>query len=399
MRHGLVQPIAFAAPPVGPVTPTKLSTDSLDLRRQTIDGTRHVVNIGLHDSFVPQKVRRMSGLLPFLLPCSFSSTLSPYFVGKRHLLSSMRNTVLGLSKVFVRVLAAGTITMAAACEPGSSSNELDASITLAVDGSAPDPGSNDSGMSPERDAAPRPSSDGGTLGCGQSGAATGVQSFDTTIGGVSRHYQVVVPTTYDANRPTRLVFVFHGFGGNGNQIRSYLNLESQAAGQALFVYPDGVFIATYGGIAWANSDLAFFDAMVSEISQRYCIDSERIFAMGHSFGAYMTDLVGCERGNVVRAVAQISGGTQGGTCRGAVPAWLSHGTRDTVVPQSAGQQARDHWLTVNGCSSTSTPTAIPDCVTYDGCSAPVVWCSFAGGHYPPFPSYTNQAIWDFFSTH
>lgn len=234
--------------------------------------------------------------------------------------------------------------------------------------------------------------------CGRAGAAIGVQHFDTTVDGMSRHYQVVVPDSYDASRPIRLVFVFHGLGGNGTQIRSYLNLESLAAGQAIFVYPDGIVgPQTFGRTGWANDDLAFFDAMVSEISGEFCIDSEHMFVMGHSFGAYMTDLVGCERGDIVRAVAQVSGGTQGGACRGAVPAWLSHGTRDTTVPASQGEAARDHWRTVNGCANTTTPTTIPDCVTYDGCAAPLTWCSFDGGHYPPFPAYTNQAIWDFFS--
>jgi poly(3-hydroxybutyrate) depolymerase len=305
-----------------------------------------------------------------------------------------------LREVFACALGASAFAVLTACDAGDPANPLqDGGATL--DGNLGSDGGNviqDSGTNIVRDTGPLPVSDAGTAGCGATGAATGVQSFDTNVGGMSRHYQVVVPESYDASRPTRLVFVFHGLGGNGNQIRAYLNLETIAAGNAIFVYPDGVVSAqTFGRTGWSNSDLALFDAMLAEISAEYCIDAERVFAMGHSFGAYMTDLVGCERGNIVRAVAQISGGTQGGTCQGPVPAWLSHGRSDTTVPVSQGEAARDHWRTVNGCANTTTPTEISDCVTYDGCTAPLTWCSFDGGHRPPFPAYTNQAIWDFFN--
>jgi hypothetical protein len=80
-----------------------------------------------------------------------------------------------------------------------------------------------------------------------------------------------------------------------------------------------------------------------------------------------------------------------------VAAWLAHGNNDPTVPQSEGIAARDHWVSANGCASTSKATTPSPCVAYDGCSAShaVTWCSFAGGHYP-LPAFTKQAIWDFF---
>ena len=237
-----------------------------------------------------------------------------------------------------------------------------------------------------------------TAGCGKTGVPTGLSSKTTTVAGASRRYQLFVPTSYDASKKTRLAFIFHGLGGNGDQIRAYLSLESQAAGEALFVYPDGLPQADQGGsTAWSLGDIAFFDTMVSEISSSHCVDPARIFAAGHSFGAYMSNLVGCERGDVVRAIAPVSGGLVSATCKGPVAAWLAHGDSDPVVAQSEGIAARDHWITANGCAKTSKPTTPSPCVTYDGCGAghPVTWCSFAGGHYP-LPAYTQQAIWDFF---
>jgi polyhydroxybutyrate depolymerase len=239
----------------------------------------------------------------------------------------------------------------------------------------------------------------GTPGCGQP-ATPGLRGVDTMVGGRLRHYQVMVPATYDAARPTRVVFMFHGLGGDGDQIRSYLAPEAAAQGQALFVYPDGRVIPSAGRTAWEEADLLFFDAMLAEVSAAYCVDRDRVFAAGHSYGAYMTNEVGCQRAGVVRAIAAVSGGTLGTRCVGTTAAWLAHGTNDGTVPQSEGVRARDHWRTTNGCASTTTPVAPEGCVRYEGCAAdaPVTWCSFTGGHFP-LPAYTLDAIWGFFSAY
>jgi polyhydroxybutyrate depolymerase len=296
----------------------------------------------------------------------------------------------------------GTLTLgtlgAAACGGDGAASAIPASSGTAAAGDA---GASGDAAGPAESTDPdagEKASPSGTSGCGLANVATGMQSKTIKVGGATRHYQVLVPPAYDASRPTRLVFVFHGLGGDGNQIRAYFGFEAEAAGQALFVYPDGVAQSQVGGATgWAESDLAFFDAMVSEVSAAYCVDAKRIFAAGHSFGGYMSNLVGCERGDVVRAIAPVSGGLVAGTCKGPVAAWLAHGDKDSTVAQSEGTTARDHWITANGCKSTSKPTMPSPCVAYDGCSAdhPVTWCSFPGGHYP-LPSFTQQAIWDFF---
>ncbi len=273
------------------------------------------------------------------------------------------------------------------------------------DGGVPGAGGNVQGDGGEQvtDGGGKNEGDGATVtptgGCGAAGVAAGVQSKTTKVAASDRHYQVVVPSGYDTNRPLDLVFVFHGLRGDGNQIRSYFNLEGHADGKALFVYPDGLPQAQAGGAtAWDVSDLAFFDAMRTEISAAYCVDSSRIFAAGHSYGGFMTNLVGCARGDVVRAIAPVSGGLAvgAGACKGPVAAWIAHGDADRTVPTAQGEAARDHWIKENQCASTSAPAAPAPCVTYDGCSAghPVTWCSPPGGHSPP--SFATRAIWDFF---
>jgi polyhydroxybutyrate depolymerase len=236
----------------------------------------------------------------------------------------------------------------------------------------------------------------GTAGCGATGAATGLRDVTTTVAGVERHYLLFVPDGYVASTPTRLIFVFHGLGGDGALIRSYFGFEDEADGQALFVYPDGLLVE--GGTGWSASDLPFFDAILGEVSAAYCIDPARVFATGHSYGGYMSNLVGCQRGDVVRGIAPVSGGLLTNACDDPVAAWIAHGDADTTVSQAQGIAARDRWIGLNDCATASTPTEPAPCVAYDGCADgyPVTWCSFAGGHYP-LPSYTGQAIWDFFA--
>lgn len=296
---------------------------------------------------------------------------------------------LGVVSVLVAIAGCG----------GSEPPGGDAAGTGTGSGTGTGPGSGTGASSGDAPAAPTTSPPTPPAACTMAAAAPGISSKTIAVDGATRRYQVFVPQGYDAKKPMRLVFVFHGLGGDGDQIRSYFSFESQAGSEAIFVYPEGVAQASVGGATgWGFDDLSFFDAMVAEITKSYCVDSKRIFAAGHSFGGYMSNLVGCSRGSVVRAIAPVSGGmVTPGACTGPVAAWLAHGDKDQTVQTSEGEAARDRWLSTNKCGATTKPAAPSPCVTYEGCEAgrPVTWCLFSGGHYP-LPSFTRQAIWDFF---
>jgi poly(3-hydroxybutyrate) depolymerase len=287
-----------------------------------------------------------------------------------------------------------TLVLASGCSSTNSTAASSSPDGAPAEAGAKDATSNDAGAT----ASPEAGTDARSLGCGVAGAIAGLQTKTTKVGSTERTYQLVVPAAYDPSKALPLVFVFHGLGGDAKQIRYYLDMEDEAAGQALFVYPEGVAQPSQGGLtAWALEDVNFFDAMLNDVSASLCVDRKRVFAAGHSFGAYMSNLVGCERGDVVRGIAPVSGGIVAGACKGPVAVWLAHGDKDATVKQSESITARDHWLKVNGCEATSKPASPGACVSYDGCSPghPVTWCSFPGGHFP-LPAYTEQAIWDFF---
>jgi len=215
-----------------------------------------------------------------------------------------------------------------------------------------------------------------------------------TVNGLRRTYHLAVPLG-DPHAPRALVLVFHGRGGNGREMRDGIGkaLEFAAQGKALFVYPDGV------DNGWPNhegKDVAFVDALLHELPRQVCFDPRRIFATGFSYGAIMSNTLGCARGGVIRGIAPMSGAGPRIACNGTpVAAWISHGADDRILPEVAGEGSRDHWVRANGCRSESHPTSPPPCVAYEGCGAnPVVWCEFPGGH--EMPAFVPAAVWKFF---
>ena len=237
-----------------------------------------------------------------------------------------------------------------------------------------------------------------STGCASPKLTTGVTHASLVVGGTTRTYTLFVPSG-SAATPRPLIFGFHGLGGDGAGYRGDLDLEPLANGTTIFAYPDGL-MAPEGDFGWPNTggqDVAFFDALLDKLSSQGCIDLNRVFVTGFSYGGDMSTQLGCERAGVVRGTAVMAGdGPWGGTCTGKpVAAWLSMGDSDGTGVLTA--TTRDFFLSTNGCATTSHATTPSPCVTYDGCPSgyPVTWCSFSGGH--EIPSFAATAIWSFFN--
>ncbi|APR76285.1 Hypothetical protein A7982_01632 [Minicystis rosea] len=242
-----------------------------------------------------------------------------------------------------------------------------------------------------------------SAGCGKTGAAKGVQNLSIESNG-SRTYVLSVPDDYDANKPLALVFGWHGIGGNGSGIRPYLGLEKPAAGQAIFVYADAIPQASEGGqIGWDlkadGVDVALFDALLSSVEDAYCVHTDRVFSTGYSHGGYMSNLLGCVRGDKLRGIAPIAGGgPYSGSCKGPLAAMVIHGSADQTVVLDNGVKSRDYWLKADGCGTTSAPSDPAPCVSYADCSAghPVAWCQHDGAHI--VPDFAHEGVWAFFAS-
>ena len=245
-----------------------------------------------------------------------------------------------------------------------------------------------------------------SVGCGNASAPTGEQQRSLMIQGVERTFIVDAPQQIDPEWPLALVFVFHGNGGNGQASQGMgLQNVSGAQDQAVFVFPDGLQYMGFG-VGWntvcEEYDMEFFDTMIATLSEDYCIDPQRIFAGGFSWGGDMCQALACCRGDVVRAIAPASGpefypSTYPAACPDtARPAFrMTYATNDAYPPQMFADTIEWH-RTEQSCSGDPMPTEPAPCVAYEGCDQPVVACEYEGlGH--AWPGDWADETWAFFS--
>jgi polyhydroxybutyrate depolymerase len=193
-------------------------------------------------------------------------------------------------------------------------------------------------------------------------------------------------------------------GGDGKGAQSAFQLETNH--RAIFIYPDSMSNPTVSGqVAWFfeqnGVDVAFFDALVTYLEQNYCIDTDRIFALGVSSGAIMANMLGCFRGNVLRAIAPASGMTWSTTCTGDVAVMVFCGAQDTFNPcddaKNGALSETNFWAPNNGCGTETTPSSVATiCNDFQNCNAkdPVLICKHPGGHM--WPTGGGDMMWSFF---
>ena len=264
-----------------------------------------------------------------------------------------------------------------------------------------------------------------STGCGNTNlpaaCATKGSPCTLNVAGTDRQYYVVLPTNYDANTPYPLVFTWHGLNGTADQFLpgSYMGGSGGFYG-VRSGYPNAIYVTSQGlpagmndsgtDYGWPNTngrDVAFTKAMIDWFESNFCIDKNRLFSVGMSFGGMMSDTLGCQMPDVFRALGVMSGSLYTGfgqTCVShPIAAWFTHGTADTTVDISGDVTARDQFIADNGCDTINTQTVTMDsnttCTIYNVCTAgnyPVVWCPVNGeGH--TIPSWAGSEISTFFA--
>jgi poly(3-hydroxybutyrate) depolymerase len=220
-------------------------------------------------------------------------------------------------------------------------------------------------------------------------------NLSITAAGLNRTFVLVLPSGYDGSTPWPVVFAFHGTTSNGAQFigRYYGNVTNGVGNRAIIVAPDGLVRDSMTG--WVNVDgsgifdsvdYALFDSLVSHLKANYCVDEHRIFSMGHSAGAMISNQFGYIRGTVLRGIAPFNGGgpytyrSSSGT--GKVAAFIGHNPYELsaatdscpwAVPwATTGWPSLKFWCKNNGCNDPGEmPTApfsgTPPCSTYTGC--------------------------------
>jgi len=251
-----------------------------------------------------------------------------------------------------------------------------------------------------------------SAGCGKTPPSSTPSS--SKIDGLIRHYITVIPSGYKKDTPIKLIFAFHGRTNPNTMVRTYYKVEEASRGEAILIYPAG--LPEEGpSRSWSDPsdkpselrDFKLFDQLLDEFSKNYCIDLDQVYVVGHSLGAWFTNSLSCARGDKIRAIGSVGGGTTINDCTGPVAAMIMHNPKDNLAPFSTGEVARDQLLKQDQCGSKTTPVEPRDlnCVEYQGCNpdAPVIWCphmdstEWGGAYYPhTWPDDAGAEIWKFF---
>ena len=239
-----------------------------------------------------------------------------------------------------------------------------------------------------------------------------------SIDGVERSFYLSIPLDYNPNEAYSLVFGFSGTDWVGSQIQGYLDLE-QYGTKSIFVYPDPLWRdfegwGTYGGWllgpyaypAHGSEDLNFVETLLDTLPSQYCIDEERVFATGHSWGGDMAQVVSCFLGDRFTATVPVAANRpywfeddQGFpiTCSGDTAVWTMFGEADDHFtwqgyPGEFGDECRDFWLEDRNCSTQATEFYLGNdvCYAYTDCDVEVRYCLYD-------EQYAHQIPWDSFS--
>ncbi len=235
-------------------------------------------------------------------------------------------------------------------------------------------------------------------GCGLRGPPVGhFEGLKTTVDGVDRTYDMFVPNPYDPDRPHALIFSYHGVGGTANTNQFKLDTFSAANdGYSINVAPQGWPTAEWAENHFVpfnlDASLVVFDQVLAKLAAEYCIDLNRVYAIGHSNGGQMAFHLGCLRGDVVRAVFPSGGrcfsygpgvcdpyNDAANQCVGDVMVMSVMG-EDDVTRHADEEATLAGFVARQGCTMTKEPAGPSPCLQFTGCDpgAEVSTCRIPG---------------------
>ena len=226
------------------------------------------------------------------------------------------------------------------------------------------------------------------LSYGSAGCKAGhdLQAKNTlTIAGKSREYLLTLPTNYTGKKEYKLIVANHGRTNSNEEVKNYMGLGNTS--DFIVAYPAGLDVAS-GGRSWSEAEsITFFDAMIEQIDEAYCVDRSNVFVVGHSLGGWFTHKLACLRWDVIRGIAGVGSAGYSGNCSGPVASLIYQNIDDKLSPYSSWVSGREIRKKENTCSNETTEIKIGSltCQKSEKCStgSPVVWCE-------GYPTYGND---------
>ncbi len=249
-----------------------------------------------------------------------------------------------------------------------------------------------------------------SAGCGKAGRPTGGKVT------VANDHIFDFPTSYDGTKPMPAIFMLHG-ANNPNTLLESQTDGSKIASNFVRVFPKSNTAAwEFNGGKGADSKR--LSMIYDDLLANYCVDTSRVFLNGHSSGAQMTVQMMCVAGGDKRfkAFAPVAASKYCSTLTPA-PVLYIQGMMDAMRGGGNGADVVAVFSASNKCLTTSAPypqiamcnslfdnkPVNPNCIKYDGCTEPTIWCShndniynLTDGHEHGWPCFANTAISDFF---
>jgi polyhydroxybutyrate depolymerase len=257
------------------------------------------------------------------------------------------------------------------------------------------------------------------------------------VDGRNRTYRLRIPPAASSGEQLPLMIVLHGFTQTAAQIEDAYAMNPVADTAGFYVvYPNGTntFLFLQGWNASLGGggvdDVAFIDALITELGNTSNVDTSRVYATGFSNGGGMSVVLACALSGRIKGIAPIAAAidpANGPLCRPALfrPLLQVHGTADAVVayggssggfgpPVAPAEAFFRAWIKTDACGA-PVISALPNIDATDfstvtraaleSCSSGQAYEFYrvvGGDHSVPGPGgqngdlYSSAAIWTFF---
>lgn len=242
-------------------------------------------------------------------------------------------------------------------------------------------------------------------GCSKPGNLLGTNTIP--VGGKDRSYILSIPPGYNSSKNVWLIVALHGRTNSNTMVRWYMWLEWGRWGSQsdyIVAYPAGID-AWGGSRSWSSEEnVTFFDMIVRDIGDNYCVDRSRVFVAAHSLGAWFASKLACVRGDMIRGMGIVGGGGWTSSCNSTPTASLIFQNADDRLSSPSSARATEKMMKwADTCGAKTEPIKIGSltCQKWQDCTTgnPVIWCEGYGtyGNDPhSWPNSGGTDILNFF---
>lgn len=179
----------------------------------------------------------------------------------------------------------------------------------------------------------------------------GITTERLKFGGLERSYLLVVPENPKPG-PFPVVVALHGVTSNAPTMAAITEIQKYADRNGFIgLVPNGSGGLSGWNAGWIDlsggeaDDVGFVRTILDRTEKEFPIDSNRVFLLGHSNGAFLANKVAAELGSRVAAFASVAGsiglktGKRIPEPKAPVSALFIHGQADSVVSYDGTVQA------------------------------------------------------------